>query len=321
MLKSTLIPQCLKQLRDPLYLNSVYPGTMDHDEIENIRESLAESERFVIPNGDSILWNKPTLADFDQFHSPYPIVSLEYSITNPDFVEGSPNQKIDCVTLLLESDLSNQSEQDTSSINIDGFLIAGFYKDPHTGWRLKHSGIALDKNQKFGLAEDYYFTNNISSSVTAVVCPVLLHEVAALDAKIKQTITDPDPYLVKEEFFRLAKDLLAPDLAVVLNFLAAIQCKNVVTETIHTASRLNLKRVKENPAKYRFHVLKIDLKSKIKHESLTSADPPHDKRKSPRFHLRRGHSRRLPSGDLIWINPMSVGALTNGVVLKDYLWQ
>jgi hypothetical protein len=39
---------------------------------------------------------------------------------------------------------------------------------------------------------------------------------------------------------------------------------------------------------------------------------------SPRFHQRRGHWRRTPSGKTIWVSPASVGNPANGVVSKEY---
>ena len=39
---------------------------------------------------------------------------------------------------------------------------------------------------------------------------------------------------------------------------------------------------------------------------------------SPRFHFRRGHIRRLPTGKNCWVRMHSVGTLVNGLVAKDY---
>lgn len=38
---------------------------------------------------------------------------------------------------------------------------------------------------------------------------------------------------------------------------------------------------------------------------------------SPRVHLRRGHIRRLPKGN-IWVNAAVVGDKSKGMVVKDY---
>ena len=39
---------------------------------------------------------------------------------------------------------------------------------------------------------------------------------------------------------------------------------------------------------------------------------------SPRLHDRRGHSRRLPDGRIVWVRPCKVGDASRGVVFHDY---
>jgi hypothetical protein len=42
-------------------------------------------------------------------------------------------------------------------------------------------------------------------------------------------------------------------------------------------------------------------------------------RRSPRQHLRRGHLRKLPKGDVTWVRPCVVGSSEAGHILHDYL--
>lgn len=39
---------------------------------------------------------------------------------------------------------------------------------------------------------------------------------------------------------------------------------------------------------------------------------------SPRLHDRRGHSRRLPDGRIVWVKPCKVGDASRGTVFHDY---
>ena len=39
---------------------------------------------------------------------------------------------------------------------------------------------------------------------------------------------------------------------------------------------------------------------------------------SPRLHDRRGHSRRLPDGRIVWVRPCKVGDASRGTVFHDY---
>lgn len=41
-------------------------------------------------------------------------------------------------------------------------------------------------------------------------------------------------------------------------------------------------------------------------------------RASPRLHDRRGHSRRLPDGRIVWVRPCKVGDPSRGTVFHDY---
>ena len=47
-------------------------------------------------------------------------------------------------------------------------------------------------------------------------------------------------------------------------------------------------------------------------------DGPRGTHVSPRFHLRRGHLRRLRSGKVTWVRPTTVGSKDNGIIHKKY---
>lgn len=63
---------------------------------------------------------------------------------------------------------------------------------------------------------------------------------------------------------------------------------------------------------YDWRTLVIDGKGiKCEHKGGTHA--------SPRLHDRRGHSRRLPDGRLVWVRSCKVGDASKGIVFKDYI--
>jgi hypothetical protein len=65
------------------------------------------------------------------------------------------------------------------------------------------------------------------------------------------------------------------------------------------------------PPSYDWRTVVIDGKNvKGEHKGGTHA--------SPRLHDRRGHSRKLPDGRIVWVRPCKVGDASRGVVFHDY---
>ena len=98
-------------------------------------------------------------------------------------------------------------------------------------------------------------------------------------------------------------------------FLEALSCTNVEISTHQPASPKNAQRIKSHKLPiYETKVLTI----KAGKESLSNAgNGVKGSHQSPRQHLRRGHIRRLESGN-IWVNSCVVGSKENGVIDKQY---
>lgn len=98
-----------------------------------------------------------------------------------------------------------------------------------------------------------------------------------------------------------------------LNLFYILGCSNVDTADNPAPSALNKKRAKARKypvLEYKTLVLKIDAQR-------TSGKAGGGTHASPRVHLRRGHVRRLESGQRVWVQACVVGS-THGMVLKDY---
>jgi hypothetical protein len=104
---------------------------------------------------------------------------------------------------------------------------------------------------------------------------------------------------------------------VFLEFIEALSCKNVEFATIQsepTAAEAAKRAKKGKLPIYETKVLSLkttETKSGIKTTGLRAGHA------SPRQHLRRGHIRRLESGN-IWVNSCIVGDASRGVVHKSY---
>lgn len=98
-----------------------------------------------------------------------------------------------------------------------------------------------------------------------------------------------------------------------LELLEALSCTNVEITTHQPASPKNAQRIKSHKLPiYETKVLTI--KASKSQSSSTGNNGTHA---SPRQHLRRGHIRRLETGN-IWVNSCVVGSKENGVIDKQY---
>lgn len=98
-------------------------------------------------------------------------------------------------------------------------------------------------------------------------------------------------------------------------FLAALACKNVAAEVSDQAPPAVVNAKRERNGKSRIfdtHTLVVRVnKGTGEARGATGGHAP------PRQHLRRGHIRRLPGGN-IWVQSCVVGDAANGFLRKDY---
>lgn len=102
---------------------------------------------------------------------------------------------------------------------------------------------------------------------------------------------------------------------VILGFITALQCSNVVEADQVAEPKLNKSRVKKGKQPFfNYKVLTIDTQKNRsgKADSVSAGGRSHS---SPRAHLRRGHIRRLEDKN-IWVNPCVVG--DKDFLSKDY---
>lgn len=98
----------------------------------------------------------------------------------------------------------------------------------------------------------------------------------------------------------------------------ALSCSNVGHQPIDKINKnMNLRRVKGGKLPlFEIHTLTIDSDEQGNSAPLVPGASLGEQGKK-RQHLRRGHIRRLPKGN-IWINSMTVGSLSVGLIAKNY---
>lgn len=100
------------------------------------------------------------------------------------------------------------------------------------------------------------------------------------------------------------------EISAVLSLIEALSCKNVGVEML-PARKINKSALKRDAMKFDdYHILTVTANS-------SSGEGRGGTHRSPREHLRRGHIRRLESGN-IWVNSTVVNAGTKGKIHKVY---
>jgi len=103
------------------------------------------------------------------------------------------------------------------------------------------------------------------------------------------------------------------NVLIILKFIQLLNCSNITTETHQPSEKLNKKRLKRGKLplfEYKTLVLPGTHVQAQEHQGGSHA--------SPRWHVRRGHIRRLQNGNEIWVESCSVGSIKTGIINKDY---
>lgn len=103
---------------------------------------------------------------------------------------------------------------------------------------------------------------------------------------------------------------LRDEIWAVVTLIASLACKNVNTSDEVLPRNFRKAAEKSGNDLYAYKVLTLNGEAS-KSEALGGTHA------SPRTHLRRGHIRRLPKGN-IWVNACMVHGKTPGIVHKDY---
>lgn len=119
----------------------------------------------------------------------------------------------------------------------------------------------------------------------------------------------------EEEAMRRILFDLSPEVQVIYELCEALSCSNVTHEVSESVNQaMNAKRIRRGKLPiYETRTLVLKTPNIVK--SRTDSNP--SGRISPRMHLRRGHIRRLESGN-IWVNSAVVGNKEIGFIEKTY---
>ena len=158
------------------------------------------------------------------------------------------------------------------------------FKDPEID---KHAAIVFHKGGRQWVITSY-FTSNFEPGATCMI-----NDIAA-----------------KNHTYTM---IASGALTIIMSFLAALACVNVVPVETPAPTKLNKKRAKRGKKPILSHWTLV-----IKNRNGTVGPGGGGSHASPRLHLRRGHIREYKPGSYTWVQPCVVGTNKDGMVTKDY---
>jgi hypothetical protein len=303
--KFNFINEAIKDFE--LAKNNINPNNTDGintqellDALTITKQLLVSAIKFIIPNGEELLGTKTLdeiYIDSTTFHLPYPIIALEYEVdiknkkNSDDLIDTNCNKRI-----AVAAELIINNKRKIKVLPLWTQHIPYFNKRM---WFPNYASAVI--------SEDCFLENG----------KLEISEVEPFIPSLMNTITD---YYPKEHFEYYVTNDLYDETVAIIKFIQALSCSNVEEEII-TPSKVRNKLSKSKKYKqYNFNYKVLKLNSEHRKKYTKIQENQNQKRKSPKFHIRRGHVRKLPTGGLTWIPWMTVGDTKNGMLFKDYLW-
>jgi hypothetical protein len=277
--------------------------------------AINSAVHFAMPDNGQIFDDQLKGLVGQDLHLPYKQITIEFATTDSYIGDAQSNSLMTVIpstkSLILASEyegegLVNFRKAVTERPYLEGFVKTGEYDWFYTTDRFIHvvsftSGKNLHWSPNpLGVVINGYWTNDGGVRVT-----YLPTEGMVLQAAISNNLLEP---------IALSAHTAVREL---LEFLEALTCKNV-KESVHQSERKNnAKWVKLGKLPmYETRILTIDTAEK-QFTQTGSGENSGRTHSSPRQHLRRGHIRRLESGN-VWVNSCVVGSSANGVLDKTY---
>lgn len=259
-----------------------------------IASGLKNAVHFAVPDGGKLIDDDLRGLDGQPLKLPYEQISIEY------YDEGRK------IVLLVHADKEKKDEI------IERINRKYFTKDE------KRCGIwILECKAGIWSINPHGITYYYGATYDALECKILdltLNLSSLLVDYFPAAIANVDS-LLSEDDKKRSVDTAKKSMFVVFELIEALSCTNITTEPLEIIDpKVNARRIKAG--KLPLYETKIlTLKTP---QAISQGQPGGGTHASPRQHLRRGHIRRLPSGN-IWVNPCVVGDPSKGKIDKSYI--
>ena len=264
------------------------------------------------------------------FRLPYPVVAVEFRVTQTSPTEQQPIKamgevvsvsskrialavEINEATFDAFSWLLPDSKYDLFVADSSVLVVPVFYADQTAQWSLPPYAVVVPGRKSKVLQAKTAATKQVFGGQLPQgmkLLPIEMYPVPLLPEYCAWLATREN----ENDTNAVAMQDCLDELPAVLNLIEVLACRNVISETQTPSAALNKKRVSNGKTPfYEYKVLTLDGSNVA--ASMSSATGTSGI--SPRVHLRRGHIRRLPDR-VVWVNAAVVGNRNSGMLVKDY---
>lgn len=275
----------------------MFGGTTSTNILKLIK-SLDESVRFVVPDNGKILNDGLRGLRNRELNLPYPKITIEY-FQNDDSLgireyETPARKRIIYAEQfsrdsIIVSAMHGNNKQWSITPAVYDLVADSTWHDERQGREIIDQTYVHDEESNI-----YKFSSNRIINLFPEILDFGAQRMGK-DLSVERAIQD-----------------VGSEVPVLLEFLEALTCSNVEIGDHKVPRQFSKKKGKKKS----LHQIKT-LFIKAPHTIVKSSGNTGRTHASPRVHLRRGHIRRLPSGN-IWIQPCVVGNKKNGMVVKNY---
>jgi hypothetical protein len=254
----------------------------DAAHVEKFANEIEKAVHFALPDYGRILDDKLRGIDGETFRLPYPSITVEFFCDDKVSAEY-PVSMTKRVALASEVEVGGK-------LFIDIF-VANYGREVKV-WTPQAIGVRIDPNDPISTSR---------SGLELTMSPMILSKVI-LDEMTRAFGADA----MKNAFHDITDEITA-----VFELVEALTCSNVKTsilEPVDPAKQARRARDGKLPI-YETKILTIPGSGGGRELGGTHS--------GPRQHLRRGHIRRLPGGN-VWVNSHLVGDPTKGRIEKQY---
>lgn len=282
----------------------------DSIKILALNNQITKSIKFAMPDYGKVFDNNHKGLIGNAIRLPFSNISIEYYVPVNTYVYGGEievKRRLICATEVSRKELVLHDSVLPLFGDIFIVVTSVLYSEKSKTWSPDLLGIILPTNwdytsglQRIGeLPKDP--TNPGFACTPFIPFPGVFNRVLSMEG------------ISHDDLLNSSIRDISSEVTVLLEFLEALSCSNIEQSIHQPASPKNAQRIKSHKLPI-YETRFLTIKSTAKEATSIGIIGSHQ---SPRQHLRRGHIRRLESGN-IWVNSCVVGDSSKGVINKQY---